>query len=847
MKRKYTGAFLVMAVLIAAVWILGTVLDRNTYVDFPEIYPESALETAEDDEIARKVDALLASMTEEEMYSMLGGSSSAASERGCGTGYVGGVPRLGVPVLRMWDGPKGVTGSGKYATTSPASELAYDYGKLTGSEDKMTAANCQLGAQLDLVRAPFFRRSRDSMGEDAYLTSKLGYQLSKGIQDQNVMTTLKHLACYSETASGRNANVQVDEQTLHEMYLAPYEYIIKNRGASAVMTSYNGVNGYNTCSNTYLLKTVLRDMWGFSGLVMTDWGGNYEFTTDKGVDLETGTLNRNNKDNIEAAIAAGTMTWDDAVNAVRHTLTAMGEVGYLGLVEVKQNGTAAEDPNPPATIELGILEGEERNAVLEENDKVALESAVRGSVLLKNDNEALPVSGTDSIAMIGLLADHSLSHISESSWGWLQKMTGAYTEIKELLGENANITEAVGLDTIGEPVSAEYLYTTEDCTVNGVNVSITTGENTEDKVISNIRLTTGTIDGKTNRTYKNSADGNALMNGQTAVMTAYLKAPETGIYEFEVQKIGGEARVNIITEETDENGTVTEKENSINGSGTTGGGRGSTGASSWPSTGVVPTAEGMDVPTSTTKLNLEAGKVYKITVTAAGKLEKDLEVGEDESTRYTAPGNIKNDTTDPAEKAYIDYLYQVMDEDAVEQVQKDGETVVNPEGILYMTANSSSGSKYYDLVLRMQTYIAARWQEDVPTYSVIHITDETFTINTYRTDNDEKIDETFTIVKTEKTQDTKPETKTDISTAEAAAVKNQVYTGKAITPEVKLNCQGRQLVQGTDYTVAYTNNKNTGLAAATITGMGAYTGIKTVNFKIVPKKAALKSVKAVGK
>lgn len=126
------------------------------------------------------------------------------------------------------------------------------------------------------------------------------------------------------------------------------------------------------------------------------------------------------------------------------------------------------------------------------------------------------------------------------------------------------------------------------------------------------------------------------MNGQTAVMTAYLKAPETGIYEFEVQKIGGEARVNIITEETDENGTVTEKENSINGSGTTGGDRGSTGASSWPSTGVVPTAEGMDVPTSTTKLNLEAGKVYKITVTAAGKIdEKDLQM----SLNWFKPGD----------------------------------------------------------------------------------------------------------------------------------------------------------------------------------------------------------------
>lgn len=229
------------------------------------------------------------------------------------------------------------------------------------------------------------------------------------------------------------------------------------------------------------------------------------------------------------------------------------------------------------------------------------------------------------------------------------------------------------------------------------------------------------------------------------------------------------------------------------------------------------------------------------------QLDKDLDVGEDESTRFTAPGNIQSDTTDPVEKKYLDYLEAVMDKNAVEQVTKEGETVVNPEGILYMTANSSSGSKYYDLVPRMQTYIAERWQEDVPTYSIIDITDKTFTINTYRTDNDEKIDETFTILKTEKSQDTKPEAKTDINAAAAAAVKNQVYTGKTITPKVKLTCQGKTLVQGTDYTVVYKNNKNTGLAEATVTGTGAYTGTRTITFKIVPKKAMLKSVKAAGK
>ena len=88
-----------------------------------------------------------------------------------------------------------------------------------------------------------------------------------------------------------------------------------------------------------------------------------------------------------------------------------------------------------------------------------------------------------------------------------------------------------------------------------------------------------------------------------------------------------------------------------------------------------------------------------------------------------------------------------MDEKAIETVKKQGSSVINPEGVLYMTAGSSSGSKYYDLVPRQQTYIAHRWQEDVPTYSVVDVTENSLTINTYRTDNDEKIDETFSITK----------------------------------------------------------------------------------------------------
>ncbi|MDO4173991.1 MAG: S-layer homology domain-containing protein [Eubacteriales bacterium] len=129
-------------------------------------------------------------------------------------------------------------------------------------------------------------------------------------------------------------------------------------------------------------------------------------------------------------------------------------------------------------------------------------------------------------------------------------------------------------------------------------------------------------------------------------------------------------------------------------------------------------------------------------------LDIDMDAGENPETRFVAPENIIPTTTEPAEQAYLNYLDAVMDKDAVQET--DGEVAVNPDGILYMTANSSSGSKYYDLVPRMQTYIANRWQEDVPTYSVIDIDEDSFTINTYRTDTDEKIDDTFTIVKEEK-------------------------------------------------------------------------------------------------
>ena len=129
------------------------------------------------------------------------------------------------------------------------------------------------------------------------------------------------------------------------------------------------------------------------------------------------------------------------------------------------------------------------------------------------------------------------------------------------------------------------------------------------------------------------------------------------------------------------------------------------------------------------------------------QLDKDLDVGDSTETRYEAPANIQDDTTDPAEQRYLEYLHSVMDDEAVLELTDGQDVAINSEGIMYLTAGSSSGSKYYDLVPRQQTYIASRWQQDVPTYSVINVTETTLTLNTYRTDTDEAIDTQFMLVK----------------------------------------------------------------------------------------------------
>jgi predicted phosphodiesterase len=135
-------------------------------------------------------------------------------------------------------------------------------------------------------------------------------------------------------------------------------------------------------------------------------------------------------------------------------------------------------------------------------------------------------------------------------------------------------------------------------------------------------------------------------------------------------------------------------------------------------------------------------------------LDRDIDAGTSTEQRFVAPQNIKDSTSDPEEIAYLRYLNSIMDKDAVRTVRTTGSTAVNPDGVLYITGDSASGSKFYDLVSRRQSYIAARWQKDAPTYSVVDVKDGSLTINTYRSDNGSRIDKSFTILRKTATKKT---------------------------------------------------------------------------------------------
>lgn len=606
---------------------------------FPDKYPRELIYAIPEEEIDKKVEALVKTMTFGEKIDLLYVDGSLDPERGGTTMYGLGVARLGVPVQRQHDGPPGIRAA--YETTSPpepllvgntfSPEIAHEIGSMYGRELKSIGSNMKLGAQLDVGRSPSWHRLKDIYGEDYYLVSEMGVAEVSGVQENGGMTMAKHMGAYNTIGDTLQTAV-VDEQTLHTAYLQPFEQACRRGKISSIMTSYNTLNGYFTASSKYMQQDVARDMWGWKGCFTTDAGGNRECSVGLGTDVEMG-LRFNTLENVRAYLRAGLITMEDIDNCCRHALWAYGIGGYLNLVEIDPDtGLAKDQPGRTEPIELVETYWQDRSAGLyDKHNEIVTRAAEKGITLLKNEDNSLPLRKEETIAFIGYPAKYYHAGVGiERSFGMIQYMQTPPEALGEIWGKDAKILAEPYKDPFGVTVPGDCIYQDAACTqqgwvrTNGIRVedaSVLTGFDAgfgppkDPEAVDMAGFETGSfagvdeiIDFRTGtKGYFNGPGGKALRNGQAFTWTGYLKAPETGRFSFVLQYIGGSGSVAVFDGDKE---------------------LGRAGGTGKPGLGyqwgyMSSTNDG--TTTTRARVELEAGKVYKVVVCGAAYFwSKDL-------------------------------------------------------------------------------------------------------------------------------------------------------------------------------------------------------------------------------
>src|SRR5664279_6588958 len=240
-------------------------------------------------------------MTQEEKVAMLAGSGWMESQP---------VERLGIPAIKMADGPMGVRAwQGSSSVTNAANavritstafpaglamaatwdpELVQQQGKVIGQEVKALGRDMILGPTVNIARQPLWGRNFEGYGEDPYLASRLVVGYIKGVQGEGVIATVKHFAANNQEFERHRIDEKIDERTLQEIYLPAFQAAVQEAGVWAVMNAYNKVNGLWCAENPFLLSETLRKRWGFKGFVISDWGSTYSTakTVAAGMHLE---------------------------------------------------------------------------------------------------------------------------------------------------------------------------------------------------------------------------------------------------------------------------------------------------------------------------------------------------------------------------------------------------------------------------------------------------------------------------------------------------------------------------------------------------------------------------------
>ncbi len=312
------------------------------------------------------------------------------------SGFIPGIPRLGIPDLQMTDASMGVAGGGdksRYATALPStvamaaswdSALSSETGALIGSEVRAQGFNMSLGSGINLTREPRDGRIFEYMGEDPLLAGTLAGQILKAIKAQHVITDVKHYVVNDQEAGRFFVNSVIDKRSMRESDLLAFEIALRESNPGAVMCAYNKINGVYACEDDYSLNEVLRKELGFNGFVIADWGATHSTTKAAlaGLDIEMPGYSFFGEP-LKKAVESGGVPMARLNNMVHRILRTEFDSGIVD--------------NPPQAHVVDVLRGFEAAQKIEE----------KGAVLLKNKREQLPLNAASvkSIAVIGGHAD----------------------------------------------------------------------------------------------------------------------------------------------------------------------------------------------------------------------------------------------------------------------------------------------------------------------------------------------------------------------------------------------------------------------------------------------------------
>ncbi len=415
-----------------------------------------------DPAVEARVNAILAQMTTEEKADL------ATGELNNFYGFYNNPEeRVGIPAQTMADGPVGVRianpNADRRSTSMPsATALAASFdpalvrtvGETLGDEAFHTGHNVLLAPSVDIPRTPLWGRAFEGFGEDPLLSGVLGTEYIRGVQSSPVLATIKHFAVNDQETSRFTISSQVDDRTLHEIYTKPYEQAVREGKPGAAMCSFNKINDVEACGNP-LMNTLLKGEYGHRGFVMSDYNAtptNTAQAANNGLDQEQpgdqGEGSANFGERLVQAVEAGDVPMSRLDDMVRRQLRPM--VG-LGLFE-----------NPVQTDRFDE----------QAHGQVARKVAQEGTVLLKNDRDALPLRTgrrLRSVAVIGPDADNASAKGGGSST--ISRPTYEVSPlegIRNRAGDRVRVTYAAGTDGISEgdllpgpaPVSSTVLRPT---------------------------------------------------------------------------------------------------------------------------------------------------------------------------------------------------------------------------------------------------------------------------------------------------------------------------------------------------------------------------------------------------